>query len=265
MNVPSSSSHSARHRVELDLAGIDPHVHAVQAPQLTQLGAREGRLRGAAPAEHDHLPDAALAQRLERVVGHVGALELGDAQREHADHVRGHVAVADHDGPLGREVELARAVVRVAVVPGHEVRGGPAARHVLPGYPQRLVGLGPGGVDHGRVVIHQLEVRDVAADLHVAEEAAAALERLSVERVLQALYLLVVGRHPAAQQPPRRGQPLEQVDLGIAVRPQQAGGGECSGRPGADDRDPRSRAVHQVAVRSIVLRPAKNCALSSSA
>jgi hypothetical protein len=108
-------------------------------------------------------------------------------------------------------------------------------------------------------------VRDVGADLHVAEEAAAALERLSVEGRLEALYLLVVGRHPAAQQPPRRGEALEQVDLGIAVGPQQAGGCECSGRPGADDRHPRFRCGHQVAVRAIVLRPAKNCALSSSA
>ena len=157
------------------------------------------------------------------------------------------------------------AVVRVAVVPGHEVRGGPAARQVLPGDPQRLVGLGPGGVDHGRVVVHELGVRDVAADLHVAEEAAAALERLGVERRLQPLDLLVVGRHPAAQQPPRRGQPLEQVDLGVAVGPQQAGGGERPGGPGADDRHPRPRGRHQAAVRSIVLRPAKNCAFSSSA
>ena len=36
--------------------------------------------------------------------------------------------------------------------------------------------------------------------------------------------------------------------------PQQAGGGERPGRPGADDRHPRSRAGHQAAVRSAVLR-----------
>ena len=66
----------ARHRVELDVVGVDPQVDAVEVPQLAQLGARERRLRGPAPAEHDDLLDAALAQRLERVVGDVRALQL---------------------------------------------------------------------------------------------------------------------------------------------------------------------------------------------
>ncbi len=100
VNVPASSSHAARLGVQVDLAGLHPRFDAVQAPQLAQLGARERRLRGTAPAEHDDLLDAALAQRLEGVIGHVGALELARAQREHARHVRRDVAVADHDGAL---------------------------------------------------------------------------------------------------------------------------------------------------------------------
>ena len=67
----------ARHRVELDVLGLDPRVDAVEASELAQLGARERRLRRTAPAEHDDLLDPARAQRLERVVGDVGPLQLG--------------------------------------------------------------------------------------------------------------------------------------------------------------------------------------------
>ena len=188
-----------------------------------------------------------------------------DAQREHARDVGRDVAVADHDGAARGQVELEPAVVGVAVVPGDELGRGPAPGQVLAGDPERLVGLRAGGVDDRRVVAHQLGVRHVDADLDVAEEAAAARERLAVERLLQALDLLVVRGDAAAQQPPRRRQPLEQVDLGVAARPQHGRGGERPGRPGADDRHPWSHAGHQAAVRSAVPSSAKNSALSSSA
>jgi hypothetical protein len=154
----------------------------------------------------------------------------------------------------------------VAVVPGDELGRGKAAGQILAGDPERLVGLRARGVHHGGVVPHQLGVRDVGADLDVAEEAAAALERLPVERVLQALDLLMVRRDAAAQQPPGRRQPLEQVDLGVAAGAQQGGGRERPGRSGADDRHPRSRDRRHAAVRSAVPpSEAKNSALSPSA
>src|SRR5215210_2221715 len=105
---------------------------------------------------------------------------------------------------------------------------------------------------------------DVSADLDVAEVAAAAGERLALEGVLEALDLLVVGRHPGAQQAPRRREPLEQVDLHVAPCAQQRRSGERPGGAGADDRDARTSG-HQAAVRSAVLSSAKNSALSSSA
>jgi hypothetical protein len=115
------------------------------------------------------------------------------------------------------------------------------------------------------VVAHQIGMRHVDADVHVAEEATAALERLAVEQILQALDLLVVGGDPAAQQTPRRGQSLEQVDLRVAARSQQARGGERPGRPRADDRHSRSCAGRHPAVRSAVLCSLKNSPLRSSA
>ena len=155
------------------------------------------------------------------MVRDVGALELGRAEQQHPRHIGRHVAVPDDDGALRREVEHEVAVVRMAVVPSHELGSRPAPRQVLAGDPERLVGLRAGGVDHRGVVAHQLLVRDIRPDLHIAEEAAAARERLPIERVVQALDLLVVGRHPAAQEPPRRRQPLEQVDLDVAAHPPQ--------------------------------------------
>jgi hypothetical protein len=63
-------------------------------------------------------------------------------------------------------------------------------------------------------------VRDVGPDLDVAEEPAAAAQRLAVEGVLEALDLLVVGRDAAAQQAPGCRQALEEVDVGVAARAQ---------------------------------------------
>ena len=250
-----------RHGIELDVARVDDGVDPFEPPELTQLGARERGLGGTAAPEHDDLLDPAGAQRLQRVVRDVGALELVGAQRQDPRHVGGDVPVADHDRAPRRQVELEVAVVGVAVVPGDELGRRPAAGQVLAGDAERLVGLRAGGVDDRRVVLHQLGVGDVDPDLDVPEEAAAAFQRLALEGVLQALDLLVVGRHAAAQQAPRRRQPLEQVDVGGA-RPQEGGGGEGSRGPGADDRDSRP---HHAAVRSAVPASAKNSALSSSA
>src|SRR5947209_17174749 len=107
--------------------------------KLAQLGARERRLRRAAPPEHDDLLDPALPQRLERMVGDVCALELAWTEREHARHVRSDVSVADHDRTPSRQVELELAVVGVAVVPGDELGGCPASGQILAGDPKRLV------------------------------------------------------------------------------------------------------------------------------
>src|SRR5687767_4854554 len=108
-------------------------------------------------------------------------------------------------------------------------------------------------------------VAQVLADRDVAEQAAAAAERLAVERLVEPLDLLMVGRHPGAEQAPGRRQPLEQVDLHVAAGPEEPIRGERAGRAGADDRHAVSRARHQAAVRSAVLFSAKNSALRSSA
>jgi hypothetical protein len=195
------------------------------------------------------------------VVGDVGARERLRAEREHARHVGRNVAVADHDRAPRREVELELAVIGVAVVPGDELGRGPAPGQVLPGDAEGLVRLRAGGVDHSAVMLDELGVGDVGADFDVAEEAAAAAERLAVESIVEPLDLLVIGRDPAAQQSPRRRQPLDQIDLDVAAVPPQLVGCECPRGSRADDRHPRR---HHTAVLSTASRSAKNSALSSS-
>jgi hypothetical protein len=70
---------------------------------------------------------------MQRVVGDVGALELGRSERQHPGHIRRDVTVADHDGALSGEIDVELSIVRMAVVPGDELRGWEAAREVLAG------------------------------------------------------------------------------------------------------------------------------------
>ena len=97
--LTSSSSISAR---------VDDDVGLGHLAELAHLGVGEGGLGGPAAAEHDDLLDPALGERLDRVVGGVGALQLLARQGEHAGDVGGDVAVADHDHALAGEVELVR-------------------------------------------------------------------------------------------------------------------------------------------------------------
>ena len=128
------------------------------------------------------------------------------------------VAVADDHGGLVRQVGREVAVVGVAVVPADERRGGQAAGQVLAGDAERAVRLRAHGVDDRVVAAHEVRVGHAGADLDVAEEPAAAAEDAARERLVQALDLAVVGRDARAQEPPRRGQALDEVDVGPARR-----------------------------------------------
>jgi hypothetical protein len=140
-------------RVELGVAGVDEDVGVRHFAQLEQLGIGEGGLRRAAAAHDDDLLDVRLREHVERVVRHVGPGELVAGEGEHAGNVGGNVAVADDDRALRGEVELEVAELRVAVVPGHELGGGPAAGQVLAGDAHAAIGLGADRVDHGVVAV----------------------------------------------------------------------------------------------------------------
>ena len=226
------------HGIELELRRVDEDVRARELAQLAELGRRPRRLDGPAPPEHDDLADARRDDRLDRGVRRVGRRELLPGQREHPRDVEGDVAVPDDDRALVREVELEVLEVGVAVVPGDELGGRPRAGKVLAGDAEAPIGLRADRVDHGVVERRELVVRDVASDLHVAEEAKARTRGDLLERARHGLELRMVGRDPEPDEPPRRRQPLDHVDLDARVLAREQGAGRVEGgRPGADDGD----------------------------
>jgi hypothetical protein len=112
------------------------------------------------------VPELTIASIAASVVS-VGA-SSSRSQREHPRDVERDVAVADHDRALAGKIELQVLEVRVAVVPGDELRGSPRAGEVLAGDPEAPVGLRADGVDHGVVQCAQLVMRYVATDFDVA-------------------------------------------------------------------------------------------------
>src|SRR5207248_9266329 len=124
----------------VQLVLVDDHVGVGQLAELEQLRVGEGRLRGPASADDHDLVDAASLEHLERVVGRVGAGQLGGGEHEHAGDVEGDVAVADDKRAFGaQQVELEVGLVGVAVVPADEVGGGVRPGKVFAGDAQRAV------------------------------------------------------------------------------------------------------------------------------
>ena len=231
----------AAERVDVHVAGVHEHVGVGHLAELEQLGVGERRLGRAAPAEHDDLLDGAAGEHVERVVGDVGLGQLVAGQREHAGDVGRDVAVAHHHRALAGEVEHAVAEVRVAVVPGHELGGGPAAGKVLAGNAHAAVGLGADRVDHRVVAGVQVGVGDVAAVLDVAVEAELGVRRGLLVDAADRLDVGVVGRDSAAHEPPGGGQAVVDVHLdvqvGMRLALEQMTGRVEAGRPRSDDRD----------------------------
>ena len=91
-------------------------------------------------------------------------------------------------------------------------------------------------------------VRDVLADLDVAEEAKPRSLGDPLERARDGLQVRMVGRDAEADEPPRRRQPLDHVHLGrrIGAREQVPGGVEGR-RPGSDHGDAERHACAVVA------------------
>jgi hypothetical protein len=258
----------AAERVHLGVAGVDDDVGVGHLAQLEQLRVREGGLRRTAPAEHHDLPDGALGEHVERVVCHVGLGQLLTGQGEHARHVGGDVAVPDHDGALAGQVELEVAVVGVAVVPGDELRSGPAPGEVLAGDAHAPIGLGADRVDDRVVAGVQVVVGELRAVLDVAEEAELGVRRGLLVDAADRLDVGVVRRHSAAHQAPRRGQAVVDVDLDVQVRMrlalEEVPGSVEARRARSHDRDAQrlvrcAGRFHRTAQSRSALRPGVPC------
>ena len=167
-------------RVELEVGGVDDDVGAGELAELLQLRRRERGLRRAAAAEHDDLAEAASRRspRSPASVVSVGASSSGVSASIRATS-SATLPLPTTTARSPDEVELELLEVGVAVVPGDELGGRPRAGQVLAGDPEPPVGLRADRVDDRVVEREQLLVRDVAADLDVAEEAEARAARRS--------------------------------------------------------------------------------------
>ena len=103
----------------------------------------------------------------------------------------------------------------------------------------------PDRVDDRVVVASQVLDADVAAELDVPEEAQARVLGGALVQPRHRLDLRVVGRDAGAHEPPRRRQPLVEVDvqLGLGVA-QQVARRVGPGGAGADDRDADAPLAH---------------------
>ena len=172
----------------------------------------------------------------DRLVGRVRRRDLFVRQCEHPCNVERHVAIADHHHALGRcEVEVELLVVGMAVVPGDELRRCPRAAEVLAGDPEAPVGGGAVRIDDRVVQPHEVVVCEIAPDFDVPEEAKPGLRGDLLEGTRDRLQLWVIGRDAEPDETPRRGQALDDVDLGAGCE-QRACGIE-PGRAGADHGD----------------------------
>src|SRR5262249_12122555 len=142
----------------------------------------------------------------------------------------------DH-GALAGQVEDASCVVRMAVVPGHELGRRPRPRQVLTRDAETPIRLRSYRVRNGVVVVLQLRGSHVAAHLDVPEEAEAGSGRDLLERARDRLDVRVVRGDAEADEPPGRRKPLDHVDLRGDSGVQQVTGGVEGCRPGSDYGD----------------------------
>ena len=226
--------------VELDVGRVDDDVGVWSSPSSRSSGFVYAACAGPRRPSTTISSIRLCGERLERVIGDVGRAQLVVGQREHPRNVERDVAVADHDRARAAEVKLTIAVVRMAVVPGDELRRGVASGQLLAGDPEPPVGRRADRVQHRMVVRGELLVTHVQADLDVPVEAKARQRSRLLIHTRDGLDVRVIGRDARAHQPPRRGQALEHLDLHRQLRRlQQLLGRIEPRRPRADDRDPQ--------------------------
>jgi hypothetical protein len=132
-------------------------------------------------------------------------------------------------------------------------RSGVHAGQVLPRHLQPAPGGRPHGVDDRVEVPGQLVDGHVGADVDAEHRAHARVVVEPAERLPDPLGAGVVGRDAVADQPARRGQPVDERDGRAGVQQEQFRGIEARG-PGADDGDVEAAEV--AGQRPVEARPA---------
>ena len=168
--------------VELEVLRIQDDVHVLGVAEFAQLQRRELHLGRAAAAKDVDVGDRRILQCPVDVVRDFGDQEFIGVLDQHAGHIEGHVAVADHRNLLGLQRPVPRHI-RVAVVPGDEVRPAEGTLQADPGNVQVRVLDGSGGEDDGVVEGTEVMQRQVPAVGDVAEEPDVAAVQDLVQRV----------------------------------------------------------------------------------
>ena len=221
-------------RVECRFGRVDDDIRDLQFAQLEQLRVRIGGLQRTAPSGDYDVADRRLRELLNRMITRVGRGQLLGCQHEHARDVDGDIAVADHNGTINLEVWVEVVEIGVPVVPGNECGGWNRTNEVFAWNAHATVGLCSIGVDDGVVVLHQLCVRDVAANLDIAEHPKARLGSDLLEHFRDGLDLRMVGSDAGTHQPPWGRQTIKQVDLNRGLGIKQVSGGVEASRTGTN-------------------------------
>ncbi len=157
------------------------------------------------------------------MIGNVGAGQHIRISGEHSGDVECDVAVADDDHPLVAQVHRQIGELGVPVDPGHHLGGGPGAGQIHAVDVEPAVVGRADGIQHGVMMLQQVRVRQVLADLDVEEELEPRLLGDDVEQPRHPLGALVVRRHAGAHQSVGRRQLLEDVHPHAALGQQLVG------------------------------------------
>ena len=222
--------------LDVDLGGVDLDVDAGHLPQLAQLGVGERGLRRTATAEQDTSCTCA-AQRVERVVGDVGATQLvGVEQRIRA------TSIATLPLPITTARSADRSKSRRPLRGGRCTRPRSGSRGRSRGGPRRGCRAGCPSACRSRRrprgSARAARERDVLAQRDPAEERKPGLRGGLLVHARDGLDVRVIGCDAGADETEGRRQRVEQI-YGEARRQQLVGGVEA-GRAGADDGDPHA-------------------------
>ena len=164
-----------------------------------------------------HVGDRVLSQGLGHVGRHLGLEHVLRVLGQHAGDVQRHVANAQ-DRDLASLQRPRTRVIRVAVVPGHEVGRTVGLRQIHARNIQRVIAVRTRRNDDRIIVVTQVVDRHVAAHLDVAEQTNVATLKDLVQRDDDLLDTRVIRRDAVAHETVRRGKTLKQVDIHLEPR-----------------------------------------------
>ena len=145
------------------------------------------------------------------MIGDVGDFNFLHPVGENTRHVNRHVSHADDHHAFRAQVKLQVAVIRMPVVPTHELGGRMHSGSVLSRNPKLPIAAAANGGQHCVVVVQQVLPAHVLSKFDIAEKTEALVAGNALVNLGYRLDLLVIRSHPAAHQAIRGRKPLEHI------------------------------------------------------